>query len=125
MSSVSFQNFHGNHETIARIREMLARDRFPHAVILSGAEGAGKYTLAQMIAKALNCLEPPKPGGLPDFCGHCRNCTRIAQADDLDTRFNEAVETREAMREADKREARVIVQTHPEVIVVPRIRRRC
>ena len=119
MSSVSFQNFHGNHETIARIREMLARDRFPHAVILSGAEGAGKYTLAQMIAKALNCLEPPKPGGLPDFCGHCRNCTRIAQADDLDTRFNEAVETREAMREADKREARVIVQTHPEVIVVP------
>ena len=116
---MSFQNFHGNHETVTRIREMLARDRFPHAVIIAGPEGAGKYTLAQMIAKTLNCLEQPKNEGLPDFCGHCSNCTRIAQADDLETRFGEAVETREAMREADKREVRILIQTHPEVTVVP------
>ena len=114
-----FSDFHGNRETISRIREMLARDRFPHAVILAGPEGAGKYTLAQMIAKTLNCLERPVTDGLPDFCGRCSNCTRIAQADDLDTRFAEAVETREAMREADKRDARILFQTHPEVTVVP------
>ena len=116
---MSFQDFQGNHETITRIREMLARDRFPHAVIISGPEGAGKYTLAQMIAKTLNCLEQPKSDGLPDFCGRCGNCTRIAQSDDLEARFGEAVEAREAMREADKRDARIMIQTHPEVIVVP------
>lgn len=114
-----FSEFHGNRETVSRIREMLARDRFPHAVILSGPEGAGKYTLAQMVAKALNCLERPQSEGLPDFCGRCSNCTRIAQADDLEARFSEAVEAREAMRDADKREARILIQTHPEVMVVP------
>lgn len=117
--NLSFQDFHGNHETVTSIREMLARDRFPHAVIISGPEGAGKYTLAQVVAKTLNCLEEPKTDGLPDFCGHCSNCTRISQADDLESRFADAVETRESMREADKREARILIQTHPEVIVVP------
>ena len=116
---MSFTDFLGNLETVTRIREMLLRDRFPHAVIISGPEGAGKYTLAQMIAKTLNCLAPLTSDGLPDFCGHCSNCTRIAQADDLDARFTEAVETREGMREADKREARILVQTHPEVLIVP------
>ena len=116
---MSFKDFYGNRETVTRIREMLARDRFPHAVIISGAEGAGKYTLAQMIAKTLDCLEQSQTEGLPDFCGVCSNCTRIAQADDLQARFAEAVDTREAMREADKREARILVQTHPEVLIVP------
>jgi len=116
---VSFQDFHGNQEAVGRIREMLSRDRFPHAVIIAGPEGAGKYTLAQMIARTLTCLEKPQSDGLPDFCGHCSNCTRIAQADDLEARFTEAVEAREAMREADKREARILIQTHSEVIVVP------
>ena len=116
---MSFHDFHGNADAVNRIREMIARGRFPHAVIISGPEGAGKYTLAQMIAKALNCLEQPQSEGLPDFCGRCSNCTRIAEADVLDARFAEAVETREAMREADKREARIMIQTHPEVLVVP------
>lgn len=116
---MSFRDFLGNQETVKRIREMLSRDRFPHAVIISGPEGAGKYTLAQMIAKELNCLEQPQTDGLPDFCGKCSNCTRIAQADDLASRFTEGVEARESMRDADKREARILVQTHPEVLIVP------
>lgn len=116
---MSFQDFQGNHETLTRIREMLARKRFPHAVIIAGPEGAGKYTLAQMIAKTLACQEQPQTSGLPDFCGRCSNCTRISQADDFDARFAEAVETREGMREADKRDARILIQTHPEVTVVP------
>jgi DNA polymerase-3 subunit delta' len=114
-----FRDFLGNRETVTRIREMLARDRFPHAVIISGPEGAGKYTLAQMIARALNCLEQPQTDGLPDFCDQCSNCTRTAQADDLASRFTEAVQAREAMREADKRDARILVRTHPEVLIVP------
>jgi DNA polymerase-3 subunit delta' len=117
---MGFSDFHGNLETVRRLREMLARDRFPHALILSGPRGAGKYTLTQMVAKAMNCLEKPLGvDGLPDFCGRCANCLRIAQADDLEARFAEAVETREGLRDTDKRETRIFVQTHPDVLVVP------
>ena len=120
-----FSEFAGNPETIHRLREMLARNRFPHAVILSGAHGSGKYTLALMLARAMNCLERPftdgtgGTGGLPDFCGRCSNCTRIAQSADLDARFAEAVEARENLRDADKKETRLFVQTHPDVLIVP------
>jgi DNA polymerase-3 subunit delta' len=119
-----FSDFAGNLETVHRMREMLARDRFPHAVILSGAEGSGKYTLALMLARAMNCLERPTSAGsagdaLPDFCGHCSNCTRIAQSEDLDSRFAEAVEARENLRDADKKETRLFVQTHPDVLIIP------
>ncbi len=114
-----FSDFHGNHEIVSRLREMLARDRFPHAVILAGPQGAGKYTLSLMLARTMNCLDPQETDGLPDFCGVCSNCQRIAQAEDLDSRFAEAVEAREGLRETDKRETRILVQTHPDVMVVP------
>jgi DNA polymerase III subunit delta' len=116
---MSFSDFHGNTEIVRCMREMLARERFPHAVVLSGARGCGKYTLALMLAQALNCLEPRQTDGLPDFCGKCANCRRIAQAADLDARFAEAIEVRENLREADKKETRIFVQTHPDVLVVP------
>src|SRR5277367_6714971 len=116
---MGFSDFHGNAETVHRLRDMLARKRFPHGVILSGARGSGKYTLALMLAQALNCLTPTEADGLPDFCGQCSNCLRIAQAADLDARFAEAVEAREGLRETDKKETRLFVQTHPDVLVIP------
>src|SRR5246500_926714 len=114
---MGFSDFHGNAEIIHRLRDMLARDHFPHAVVLAGGQGSGKYTLALMLAQTLNCLTPPD--GLPDFCGTCANCIRIAQAGDLDARFAEAVEARENLRETDKKETRLFVQTHPDVLVIP------
>lgn len=114
-----FADFRGNANVVRAVREMLARDHFPHAVILSGPQGSGKFTLAQMVAKAMNCLQPPDFEGVPDFCGVCANCIRISEADALDERFAEAVEARENLRDADKRETRILVQTHPDVTIVP------
>jgi len=116
---VPFSDFQGNPDVIQRLREMLARDRFPHALILSGPAGSGKYTLAQMVAKAMNCLAPPLTAGLPDFCGKCNNCLRLAQADDFETGFAEAVEARDGMRDADRKDTRIFLQTHPDVLIVP------
>ena len=114
-----FSDFHGNADVVRTLREMLAREHFPHAVILSGPQGSGKFTLAQMLAKAMNCLERPVIDGLPDFCGRCANCVRIAEADALEERIAEAVEARENLRDADKRETRILVQTHPDVLIIP------
>src|SRR5947208_7395771 len=116
---MGFSDFHGNADVIHRLRDMLARNRFPHAVILAGPAGSGKYTLALMLARSMNCLEHPATDGLPDFCGRCANCIRIGQSEDLDTRFAEAVEARDNLRETDKKETRIMVQTHPDVLVIP------
>src|SRR5713226_6182387 len=116
---MAFSDFHGNSETVLRMREMLARERFPHAVILSGPAGSGKYTLATMFARAANCLNQPNTDGLPDFCGQCSNCVRIAQIEDLESRCTEAVEARESLKETEKKETRLFIQTHPDVLVIP------
>ncbi|HEV3037556.1 MAG TPA: DNA polymerase III subunit delta' [Candidatus Angelobacter sp.] len=116
---MGFSDFYGNAEVVQRLREMLKRDRFPHAIILAGPEGAGKYTLALKLARTMNCLNPTAEDGLPSYCGSCSNCQRIAGAEDLEARCAEAVELREGMRETDKREARILVQTHPDVLIIP------
>ena len=67
----------------------------------------------------MNCLEPTVSDGLPDFCGKCSNCVRIAAAENLEARFAEAVEARDALRETDKKETRILIQTHPDVLVIP------
>jgi len=114
-----FSDFYSNSETVHCLREMLARKRLPQAVILAGPQGAGKYTLALMLARTMNCLTPISSDGLPDFCGRCSNCIRIGEAQDFEARFAEAVEAREGLRETDKKETRVLIQTHPDVLVIP------
>jgi DNA polymerase III subunit delta' len=122
---VGFEDFLGNAAAVGRLRECVrAREgelgsRFPQALILAGPRGAGKYTLALMLARAVNCLDPMETGGLPDFCGLCSNCVRIGEATKLEERVAEAVAAREDLREADKRETRIFVQTHPDVLIVP------
>jgi DNA polymerase-3 subunit delta' len=117
--TVGFQEFLGNTATVMHLRESVRAGRFPHSLILAGPRGAGKYTLALMLAKAVNCLEPLETDGLPDFCGRCANCTRIGDAANLEERVAEAVAAREELRETDKRETRVLIQTHPDVLVIP------
>src|ERR1700761_8178667 len=114
-----FSEFHGNAETVHRLRDMLARDRFPHAVVLSGARGAGKYTLALMLAQALNCLAPTITDGLPDSCGECANCRPIALCADLDARFAEAWGVSGGLRESGKKDTGLFVLFHPVVFFLP------
>lgn len=102
-----------------RLRECVRSGHFPQALILAGPKGAGKYTLALMLAQAVNCLERAESDGLPDFCGRCTNCVRIGEAANLEDRVAEAVAGREEMRDADKRETRILIQTHPDVLIVP------
>ena len=55
------------HETWSRIVESF--DRLPHATLLSGSEGIGKFQLASRLAMVLLCdRDEPHP------CGDCRGC---------------------------------------------------
>ena len=116
---MSFRDFLGNESTVRHLREAIAADRFPHALILSGPRGAGKYTLAVKLAQTLNCLDMRELDGLPDPCGVCSNCARIGQSADLDARVDEAIAAREELRDADKRDTRILIQTHPDLLVIP------
>ena len=41
------------------------------------------------------------------------------RADDFAAEFAEAVEARDGLRETDKKETRIFLQTHPDVLVIP------
>ncbi len=116
---MGFDQFLGNGATVRHLREALAAGRVPPALILAGHRGAGKYTLAIMLAQAMACLKEPITDGLPDFCGQCGNCLRIAQSQPLADRVSEAIAAREELREVDKKETRILIQTHPDVLVIP------
>lgn len=116
---MNFSDFLGNAAVVHRLRDTLAAGRLPSAMILAGPRGSGKYTLALLLAQAANCLTPITTDGLPDACGVCANCERIAASFDLDARFTEAVTAREEMRDADKKDTRVLIQTHPDLLIIP------
>jgi DNA polymerase-3 subunit delta' len=116
---MGFDQFAGNEATVRHLREANATERMPPALILAGPRGAGKYTLAIMLAQTMACLQHPVSDGLPDFCGVCSNCARIALSLPLAERVSEAIAAREELREVDKKDTRILVQTHPDVVVVP------
>ena len=120
----SFNDFIGNTAAVEHLRSAIAAGRLPHSIILAGPAGAGKYTLALMLAMAVECERKPRDlwsngQTLAGFCGVCSNCTRIATAFALDDEIDKAVAAREDLRETDKKDTRVLIQPHPDVLIVP------
>lgn len=59
------------HESLKReLRELVESRRVPHALMLSGAPGAGKMLLARALAQYIHCTHPEE--GEP--CGRCTSC---------------------------------------------------
>ncbi|HEU5342258.1 DNA polymerase III subunit [Edaphobacter sp.] len=119
-----FNDFLGNSAAVEHLRTAIAAGRLPHSIILSGAAGAGKYTLALMLAMAVECERQPRDlwsngVSLAGFCGVCHNCTRILTAANLDEEVDKAVVAREDLRETDKKDTRVLIQPHPDVLIIP------
>ncbi len=120
----TFNDFLGNASAVEHLRTAIAAGRLPHSLILAGPSGAGKYTLALMLAMAVECERQPRDlwsngQSLASFCGVCSNCTRIASAANLEEQVEAAVGAREELRETDKKDTRVLVQPHPDVLIIP------
>src|ERR1700736_7032656 len=102
-----FNDFLGNTPAVEHLRTAIAAGRLPHSLILAGPTGAGKYTLALMLAMAVECERQPRDlrsfseamgssgQSLASFCGVCHNCTRIATASNLEDEVDKAVAIRE------------------------------
>ncbi len=59
---------------LGQLSGALARDRFPHGVLLTGPEGVGKERLALELAALLLCHSAEKSG---QPCGECRGCVLL------------------------------------------------
>jgi DNA polymerase-3 subunit delta' len=67
-------------------RLMLLRDRMPHAILLHGRQGIGKFSMAQELGQALLCESPDAEGFA---CGQCISCGWLAQGNHPDFRLIE------------------------------------
>ena len=114
---MGFEEFVGNPSAVDLVRGMAARERLPHALLFAGPSGVGKYTLAQMLAKAIHCLDKDKSAAL-EFCGRCRSCVSIGLSDDRHKALEEAEEERES-RTKRPREVPLVIQNHPDVSLLP------
>jgi DNA polymerase-3 subunit delta' len=113
-----FTEYHGNPRIVTALRGMLARSRVPHALLLAGPRGMGKFTLARMFAQAANCEKRASEG---EFCGECATCRKIAELADPSPLIERGLESRGASPDAATVErVPLILQTHPDVwLLVP------
>lgn len=65
----------GHEWAVDLLQRHIANNEARHAYLITGPDGVGRRTLALRFAMALNCANPPAPGG---FCGECRNCKLIS-----------------------------------------------
>lgn len=83
-----FPRILGNESTRTRIGSAIESGRLPHALLLDGAEGSGKFTFATEIAAALNCKSRENESK-PLPCGECENCRRIRERAFVDVKLLE------------------------------------
>jgi DNA polymerase III subunit delta' len=113
---MGFDEFLGNERIVSALRGMLRRDRPPSAMLFSGPQGIGKYTLARMFAQAANC-ERIKD----DFCGECDSCLRMAPLADPAPLIAAGLAERGESPDASAVERMpLIIEPHPDVwLLVP------
>jgi DNA polymerase-3 subunit delta' len=75
-----FRTIAGHGHLLELMAAAASRGTLPPSLIFAGPEGVGKRTAAVALAQLLNCTAPVSlPGGVPDACGECAACTRIAR----------------------------------------------
>jgi DNA polymerase-3 subunit gamma/tau len=75
-----FEDVVGQKGTVLTLQNAIASGRLAQSFIFSGPRGVGKTTTARILARALNCVDGPRP----DPCGRCDACTEIAEGRDVD-----------------------------------------
>lgn len=113
---MTFSEFRGNLQIVTALRGALRAGRVPHALLFTGPQGVGKYTLARLFAQAANCERLTD-----DACGECNTCQRIALLAEPQRLIEQGLTERgESADGAMVERTPLILQTHPDVwVLVP------
>ena len=72
-----------SHTNVKRqLHEMVADGKIPHAILLYGPSGIGKYLLARTFAQYVHCEHPTADG---EPCGECPSCRQHETFNHVDT----------------------------------------
>ena len=75
-----FQDVIGQEEIVRTLRNAVSSDAVAHAYLFAGERGIGKTSIARILARAVNCLQPTD--GEP--CNECDHCETILASRSLD-----------------------------------------
>ncbi|MDE7024484.1 MAG: AAA family ATPase, partial [Paramuribaculum sp.] len=79
---MKFSDIPSHTEVKQRLQAMVDNDRIPHALLLEGAPGIGKFALARAMAQYIHCTNRTPQG---DSCGTCAACRQHEALNHIDT----------------------------------------
>lgn len=80
---MKFSDIPAHEEAKTRLRTMIDADRIPHALLIEGPAGVGKFALARAAAQYIHCEN--RING--DSCGTCPSCIQHRSFNHIDTHF--------------------------------------
>ena len=76
----TFEQVLGQTATVKTLRRQIEDGRIAHAYLFCGCRGTGKTTMAKLMSRAINCLNPSHG----DPCGQCETCRAIISETTMD-----------------------------------------